>query len=281
SITEDAVPNSVSGNVVTNDTVGADGANVTAITSTNAPGNTATNTADVLEIVGEFGTLTINPDGSYTYALDNDNLVVQGLSENQTLTDTFTYTLTDGDTDTASADLVITINGTNDGVTLDVPVDTTATTPDGDTTDQVVFESGLTGGSNPNAADTQVASSFTLKALDGLAATDAVTIAYTDANGDAANLVLSKADIENLGTTNQTITTQYGELVLNGYAQAADGTITVDYEYTLTNAPAVDATDVTDSFGITAKDDGVETETATQNLDIKIVDDAPTAVDDA
>ncbi|WP_165927556.1 hypothetical protein, partial [Halomonas marinisediminis] len=177
--------------------------------------------------------------------------------------------------DTASADLVITINGTNDGVTLDVPVDTSATTPDGDTADQVVFESGLIGGSNTNAADTHVASSFTLKALDGLAATDAVTIAYTDANGDPASLVLSKADIENLGTTNQTVTTQYGDLVLNGYAQAADGTITVDYEYTLTNAPAVDATDVSDTFGITAEDD--DGETATQNLGIKIVDDAPTA----
>ncbi|TDA94367.1 hypothetical protein E0702_15900, partial [Halomonas marinisediminis] len=103
------------------DTVGADGATVSAIVSDNVGANDSTTDLNGnLVIKGEFGTLTINPDGSYTYALDNDNLVVQGLSENQTLTDTFTYTLTDGDTDTASADLVITINGTNDGVTLDV-----------------------------------------------------------------------------------------------------------------------------------------------------------------
>ncbi|MBK1872024.1 VCBS domain-containing protein [Marinobacter sp. 1-3A] len=270
-ITEDAI--SVTGNVVANDTLGADGADVSAISSANVPGNTATDTAGVLEIDGAFGTLTINPDGSYTYALDNTNLTVQGLSNAETLTETFSYTLTDGDSDSDTADLVITINGTNDGVSLDIPVDNSAITPDGNTSDQVVFESGLANGSNPNPADTRVVSSFTVKALDGVDATEAVTMSYTDASGNPANLVLSQSELENLGTANQTLTTEYGELLLNGYTQAADGTIAVNYEYTLNNAPDVDATDNNDAFGIAVKDKDGDTDS--QNLTIKIVDDAP------
>lgn len=270
-ITEDAI--SVTGNVVANDTLGADGADVSAISSTNVPGNSATESAGVLEIDGAYGTLTINPDGSYTYALDNTNLTVQGLSNAETLTETFSYTLTDGDSDSDTADLVITINGTNDGVSLDIPVDNSAITPDGNTSDQVVFESGLANGSNPNPADTRVVSSFTVKALDGVDATEAVTVSYTDASGNPANLVLSQSELENLGTANQTLTTEYGELLLNGYTQAADGTITVNYEYTLNNAPDVDATDTNDAFGIAVKDKDGDTDS--QNLTIKIVDDAP------
>ncbi|WP_165927558.1 hypothetical protein, partial [Halomonas marinisediminis] len=116
-------------------------------------------------------------------------------------------------------------------------------------------------------------------ALDGLAADGGVTLAYTNVNGEVRTLSLSKAQVEALATQSQTIDTQYGELVLNGYAQAADGTITVDYEYTLTKAPAVDATDVTDNIAITVTDRNGDTDNKT--LGIKVVDDAPTAADDA
>ncbi|WP_275289522.1 hypothetical protein, partial [Halomonas elongata] len=77
------------------------------------------------------------------------------------------------------------------------------------------------------------ASSFTLKALDGLQDTGAVTLDYTDENGDPATLELSKAEVEALGSDSQTLSTQYGELTLNGYSQADDGTITLDYSYEL------------------------------------------------
>ncbi|TDA87123.1 VCBS domain-containing protein, partial [Halomonas marinisediminis] len=77
------------------DTVGADGAIVSAIVSDNVGANASTTDLNGnLVIEGEYGTLTINPDGSYTYALDNGNLGVQGLGVGETLTDTFTYTLT-------------------------------------------------------------------------------------------------------------------------------------------------------------------------------------------
>ena len=62
----------------------------------------------------QYGTLTFHADGSYTYALDNNNSTVQALDDGETLTETYTYTVTDGDlSDTAT--LTITINGSNDG----------------------------------------------------------------------------------------------------------------------------------------------------------------------
>ncbi|MFH7588144.1 VCBS domain-containing protein, partial [Oceanimonas smirnovii] len=202
SVTEDMTL-TAGGNVISNgstgdvaDTTGADGATVTGVTSTNVAGNTATESNGTLVIEGQYGTLTINADGSYTYQLDNSNLDVQGLHpDDAPLKEVFNYILTDGDTDTSNANLTITINGSDDGVTVDVPNEVTATIPNGDITDQVVFESGLADGSSPNAADTQVSSQFTLVALDGLAENDAVTVTYTDASGAQQTLSLSKAQV--------------------------------------------------------------------------------------
>ncbi len=260
------------------DTQGADGATVTGVASDNVPGNDATDSGGTLVIEGEYGTLMIDADGSYTYTLDNANLEVQGLSDGDQLEEVFSYTLTDGDSDTDDATLTITVNGSDDGVIVDVPNNNDATTPDGNITDQVVFESGLADGSAPNADDIRVESSLTLTALDGLRDTGAVTLAYTDENGDPATLELSKAQVEALGDTPQSLTTQYGELTLNGYSQAADGTITLDYDYLLTNAPEEDVDSLMDSIKVTATDKDGSTDNG--DLNIKIVDDAPTAEDD-
>src|SRR5262249_7389995 len=45
---------------------------------------------------GSYGSVTINADGSYTYALNNGAANVQALAEGQSVTDTFTYTVSDG-----------------------------------------------------------------------------------------------------------------------------------------------------------------------------------------
>ncbi|WP_198361458.1 VCBS domain-containing protein [Halomonas sp. N3-2A] len=260
------------------DIQGADGATVTGVTSDNVPGNDATDSGGTLVIEGEYGTLTLNPDGSYIYVLDNANLEVQGLSDGETLSETFTYTLTDGDSDADDATLTITVNSSDDGVIVDVPNNNDATTPDGNITDQVVFESGLADGSSPNAADIRVESSLTLTALDGLQEDGAVSLTYTNEDGDEATLELSKAQVEALGSDPQTLTTQYGELTLNGYSQAADGTITLDYDYLLTNAPEEDVDSLMDSIKVTATDEDGSTDSG--DLNIQIVDDAPTAEDD-
>src|SRR5690554_2802057 len=261
------------------DTEGADGATVTGITSSNVAGNTATENAGTLVIEGEYGTLTINPDGNYRYEINNSNLYIQGLSESEILTESFTYTLTDQDGDTSDATLTLTGIGIDDAVTVAVPDDRAATMPDGNVGDQVVFESGLADGSAPNTTNTVVQSSFTIQSLDGLATSEALTFTYTNANGDSRTLSLSKAQVETLGSAAQVVDTHYGELALNGYSQAADGTLTIDYEYTLERAPTVNAEDVTDSIQIQANDRDGDSDSAT--LGIKIVDDAPVADDDS
>ena len=45
--------------------------------------------------VGNFGSLTLNADGSYNYALDNASLAVQSLAAGQVVTETFAYQATD------------------------------------------------------------------------------------------------------------------------------------------------------------------------------------------
>ncbi len=112
SVQEDTAPNPISGNVVTNDTLGADQTTtpVTAIHSDNTNTDGTVGSA----LAGEYGTLTLNSDGTYSYTLDNTNLDVQGLTDGETLTETYTYTITDADGDTSTAKLTITITGTND-----------------------------------------------------------------------------------------------------------------------------------------------------------------------
>jgi VCBS repeat-containing protein len=63
--------------------------------------------------VGTYGTLTLNADGSYSYAVNNDSMLVQGLSQGQLVTDTFDYQATDGTVSTAST-LNISVEGRDD-----------------------------------------------------------------------------------------------------------------------------------------------------------------------
>ncbi|MBY5941254.1 retention module-containing protein, partial [Halomonas sp. DP5N14-9] len=68
---------SITGNVLSNDTTGAD-------TTEADPASVA---LDAPTGAGEYGTLTLNSDGSYTYQLDNDDPRVQALSGEEKLTE--------------------------------------------------------------------------------------------------------------------------------------------------------------------------------------------------
>ncbi len=105
-IAEDAAPNTVTGDVLANDS-DVDGDPLTLTTRGDA--------------VLSYGALTLNADGSYSYALDNSNADVDALNDGETLTDSFVYTVTDG-TDEASATLAITINGVTDVIPNQPPV---------------------------------------------------------------------------------------------------------------------------------------------------------------
>ncbi|HCP53499.1 MAG TPA: hypothetical protein DIU04_01875, partial [Pseudomonas sp.] len=112
SISEDAAPNTINGSVTGNDQLGAD-TSATPVTGVRAGGTAGTgNVASA--VTGSYGALTLNADGSYSYVLDNSNASVDALQAGESLVDLFTYQVTDADGDISSAQLRITINGSND-----------------------------------------------------------------------------------------------------------------------------------------------------------------------
>ncbi len=91
------------GNVLTNDTIGND-YTANAVTSVKLGANTYTvPNAGSTTIVGTYGTLVINSNGSYTYTAKNG---AQG-------TELFTYTITDTDLDTSTAQLKFDVKNGN------------------------------------------------------------------------------------------------------------------------------------------------------------------------
>ncbi|ACJ27230.1 VCBS [Shewanella piezotolerans WP3] len=100
----------VFGNVLANDTLGADLAQVTQITSVSG----TTDVGAESTIAGAYGSLIIAADGSYSYILNNQTSEVQSLALGEQITDTFDYLLVDADGDEVTLTLVITITGEND-----------------------------------------------------------------------------------------------------------------------------------------------------------------------
>ncbi|MCG9731650.1 retention module-containing protein [Shewanella sp. Isolate13] len=105
----------VIGNVLVNDTLGADLAAVTQISNSE---NSSSDIADNTIISGVYGSLIISADGSYSYQLNNQLPEIQALALGEQLLETFNYQLTDSDGDFVSQALNITITGENDAPEL-------------------------------------------------------------------------------------------------------------------------------------------------------------------
>ena len=73
-----------------------------------------TESDELTDVIGAFGTLDWSADGSFSYTLDNGNPAVQALAAGQTVTDLFDYLASDGNGGTAPARLTVTITGVND-----------------------------------------------------------------------------------------------------------------------------------------------------------------------
>ncbi|MEA2874671.1 MAG: large repetitive protein, partial [Hyphomicrobiales bacterium] len=111
---EDVVT-TVTGNVLSNDT-DADGDALAVV----APG----------VFVGTYGTLTLNINGSYSYALGataGQAAAVQALAAGSSVTDQFAYSATDNTPPNSASTLTITVYGTNDGPTATATVVPNAT----------------------------------------------------------------------------------------------------------------------------------------------------------
>ena len=236
--------NAITGDALTGAAAGADGADFA-----------WTNPAQQ----GQYGTITLNPDGTYTYTLDNDNAVVKALSKDETLTEEFTYTYTDADGDVATGKVTITINGVDNGVVV------TPSDPEAGSETLTVHESGLVDGSTPGAAPTTAEGSLTISAPDGVAS---IVI-------DGKEVVVNGALTGY--AENRNIPTDEGVLMVTGF-DAATGKLTFTYRLTGNTTEHGDKaewdTQVSHDFTVTVTD--VDNSTATSTITVTIVDDMPT-----
>ncbi|MCO4091142.1 MAG: cadherin-like domain-containing protein [Sphingorhabdus sp.] len=262
SVTEDG-PTVADGNVITGanvadanstdgvaDTQGADGVSLTAFSFGANAGVVGS------ALAGTYGSLTMNANGSYSYALNNANAAVQGLDGDDSLTEVFTYTITDGDGDTSTTTLTVTINGSDDPITIN---GLSVSGPD-----LIVDEDDLLDGSSPNTPALTQNGTFTVNGVDGIAS-------------------IKIGGVETF--VGQTITNAYGTFTITSLSAPANGNataITVGYRYVLTDNTAHANADnenfITEIFSVAVTD--TDGSTDTDQVEVRIIDDVPTAVND-
>ncbi|WP_462325782.1 cadherin-like domain-containing protein, partial [Desulfoplanes sp.] len=211
-------------------------------------------------INGDYGTLTISSDGSYTYSVNNELSAVQALAVGESLPDTFTYQVHDGVRGYNTATVTITINGTNDLPT--VSVDPGSYTPN----EQL------------NAAEQDLSSTGTV-IFNDVDASDVIDIS-TSYNNDIA---WTKADDSSAGSLEPdlitALTTGSGTAPFSATATdaAAPGTTAWNYAANDLDLDFLSAGEkISFSYTVTAKDDSDATTTATVTVTINGTNDNPT-----
>jgi VCBS repeat-containing protein len=205
-------------------------------------------------LVGKFGTLTLNGDGTFSYLVDNDNLRVQALrTPFDVLTETFTYQVRDLFGSSNTATLTIIIRGANDN-------------PRAADDSTVAVEAGGTANATPglNPSGNVLGNDRDVDANDSKTVTDV-------RGGDKT----AAGTFTTVGTT-QTLNGLYGTLTIN-----ADGT----YSYVINNnLAAVQALKVGDSlvetFTYRMRDTAGATDVAQLDIRIDGAWDAPVAAND-
>ncbi len=235
------------------DTLGADAAAVTGLRAGNAGAFSSVGST----VTGQFGTLTLNADGSYTYTRSGNGGGGQ--------TDTFSYQLTDGDGDVSTATLVISIP--------DRPATVTSVPTTGGGT--VVNEAGLPPVTGDPAGTGEIADGNpNNESNQSEVTTGTITFSTPDGFG---SLQINNVTIT--GVIGQPIPTTQGNLIVTAFNPTA-GTLT--YSYTLpdntigNNAVNGGNTSITLSVTVTDADGDSDTEPFV----ITIIDDAPIARDD-
>ncbi len=199
-------------------------------------------------LVGTYGSLTLNTDGSYTYLVDNTNATVNALAVGQSISESFNYTAYDGSLSDIGV-LTITINGANE---------------------------------TPVAADdtgTAIEAGGTLNGTAGSTATGNVLTNDTDADTGTTLVVsaIRTGDSEGsgtAGTVGAALTGTYGSLTI-----ASTGAYTYTVDETNAAVQALKTGTLTESFNYTASD-GSLPDTALLTITINGANDAPVAVND-
>ena len=242
-------------------------------------------------VAGTYGTLTLNANGSYTYAANQSG--ADGLAANATATDVFTYTVSDGAGTTDTATLTITVKGVgpvasndtgsvNEDATLSVNAGSGVTSNDtgGDTESLAVTairtgtesgsgSSGTVGQSltgtygtltiNADGSYTYVADQAAADALDpGDSATD--TFTYTVADDDDKNTDTGEIVITVNGTNDTIVAVDDTDAVNEDATISRSTSDTQELDHDDTDA---DGDDVSGSFTITAIRTGSESGSGT------------------
>ena len=204
-----------------------------------------------------FGTLTVQANGSYTYVVNNVNTTVQGLRTSaQTLQDIFSYTINDGQGGVSTTQVTITIQGQNDNPVAGDDLGISATEAGG--------TNNGTAGVNPsgnvltNDNDVDTVANGETETVQGVA------------SGDQGSTVIST------GVGGAGIAGSFGTLTVN-----ANGS----FNYVVNNANAtVQGLNVggtlTDTFTYTMRDTALTTDNALVTFTINGANDAPVAVND-
>ncbi|WP_394558358.1 VCBS domain-containing protein [Aquipseudomonas alcaligenes] len=211
-------------------------------TGSEAAGGSLTSVSGATLIVGLYGSLTINPDGSYSYDVDSNNATVRALPPGATINELFTYQVADSANLTDLAQLTITITGVNDAP---VVVNDTA---------QAVEAGGVNNqspGVNPSGN---------------------VLTNDSDPDGDALHVSAISG-----GTVGQALIGTYGTLTLN-----ANGTYTyvVNNSLPAVQALRLSSDQLNETFNYTVSDSRGGTSPAQLFVVISGKNDAPVATND-
>ncbi|CAB3923074.1 hypothetical protein LMG1861_05571 [Achromobacter piechaudii] len=313
-VTEDAVQNSVSGQLTQADV----DTNDTHTWSVNNDGK------------GTYGQFSVDANGKWTYTLDNANAQVQALAAGQKVTDTITVTVDDGHGGTAQQVITVTVNGTNDAPTIGGAT-TGAVTEDGtqvisgeltksdvDTNDTHTWSVNNDGKGTYGqfSVDANGKWTYTLDnanaQVQALAAgqkvTDTITVTVDDGNGGTAQQVITITvngtnDAPTIGGATTGAVTEDGAQVISGQLTKSDvdttdthtwsvnndgkgtyGTLTVDstgkWTYTLDNTSAkvqalAAGQHVTDTITVTVDDGHGGTAQQVITITVNGTNDAP------
>ena len=276
----------VSGNAASNDTPSGDGGNIWSLVNANGGAN--------------HGTVTMNPDGTYTYTP----------AANYNGSDVFTYKLCDADGDCSTATVTVTIApvddvpvAVNDVVSTneDTPVTASAATNDTPSGDggNVWSLVGTNGGAAHGTVTMNSNGGYTYTPAANYNGSDVFTYKLCDADGDCSTATVtvtinpvddSPVAVNDAVSTNED-TPVSGNAASNDTPSGdcantwsvvtlpAHGTVTMNPDGTFTYTPAANYNG-TDQFTYKVCDCDGDCSTATVNVTVNPIDDMPTAVND-